>query len=335
MGTGQLGSRRGRYLLNSVVATGELIARGAITLLGVSVIIFLAAHLTPGSFESLYLPIQASPEDRARVLHSLGLDLPLPVQYVVWLRAILRGDFGMSLISHRTVAEDLALRAPATIELAALALVISLVVGIPIGMAAGIGGNGRIMRTVSRLLGSVGVSMPDFLLASVLLLLASRFATGLTSGEYVPLWVDPLQNLRVMILPSLALATLSTTLLARTARDAVLNVLTSPHITSAIARGERRSSIFRRHILRNASVPLVTVVAVNVAGLLSGTLVIEKIFSIPGLGQYAVNAVQFRDYAVVMATVLFAATAFVFCNTAADLLYVAIDPRMRRQRKAK
>jgi peptide/nickel transport system permease protein len=303
------------------------IASSLLTLFVVSVLIFTAIHLIPGRYEDIVLSPFAPPASRAALAERLGLNKPLPEQYGRWLLAAGRADFGLSLTTGRPIADEFARRAPITLQLTLMSAVLSILFGVPLGIVAGLSA-GKRARAVGRLSGALAMSVPDFVLGSFLVYLFSRYALGLTVGGYVPLFADPLTNLRAMILPAVALSVFGLALIMRTTRDAVMNVLSEPYVVSAVARGETVRQIIRRHVLRNASIPIVTVIATNVGYLLGGAVIIELLFSIPGLGRYMLDAISNRDYPVVQAGVLLASFVFVAINTFADLAYAWLDPRI-------
>jgi peptide/nickel transport system permease protein len=268
-------------------------------------------------------------EKRTSLADSLGLNEPLPLQYVHWASSIASGNFGVDLLTDQPVASELSERLPATAELTLLAMLLSLGLGIPLGLAAGSTGPSPFARGASRLVGSAGLSFPDFVLASVLVFIFSSNQLGVTVGGYVPLALDPIANIRSMALPAIALSIFATALIVRTTRDSILNVMPEPYVGAAVARGEAPQQIVRRHVLRNAAIPVLTVAAVNMGYLLGGAVIIETIFSIPGIGEFAVAAVKARNYPVVEACVLIGATVFITLNTLADLAYPLVDPRIR------
>lgn len=308
-----------------------MIGRGLVTLFAISTCVFAAIHLVPGNFVDLFAPFQLGAEARANLVHSYGLDQPLPIQYLHWLGSLATGNFGVSLVSDRPVVDDLAERLPATAELTLMAMLFALVLGVPLGIASGLSGS-PLVATLTRLLGSTGLSVPSFVLGSVLVYFFSSHTLLLTVGGYVPFLSDPIQNLRSMVLPALSLGLFTCALIMRTTRDAVRSVMPESFIDAALARGETPFQIVRRHVVRNAVGPIVTVSAISVGSLLGGTIIVENIFSIPGMGQYAVAAVNSRDYPVVQACVLVGASAYVVLNTFADLVYPLIDPRIGSRR---
>jgi peptide/nickel transport system permease protein len=271
---------------------------------------------------------------RASLEAEYGLDDPLPVQYVRWLRNVASGEFGSSLGSEIPVSELLVRRVPVTVELALLALLLAIVIGLPLALLAGMARR-RISRGTSRLGGAVAMSTPDFVIGSLFVYLFSRYALGgLKVGDYVPFTDSPLDNLRGMVLPAVTLSLFGIALVVRVGRDAVASVFSEPYVTAASARGESMPHIVRHHVLRNATIPVLTVLAVYTGYLLGGAVIVENLFSLPGLGQTALLAINQRDYPVVQSVVLVAAAAFIAINMLADVAYGVIDPRVRRGEKA-
>jgi peptide/nickel transport system permease protein len=307
-----------------------VIGRGLITLLGVSLIVFAAIHLIPGSFVDAFVPLDAPPEFRERVASEYGLDRPLPVQYALWAGSTVSGDLGTSLRSRRPVGEELRERLPATIQLTAMAMGLALLIGIPLGIAAGLAPS-SVVGSLARAIGALGPSIPYFVIASVFVYVFSIYVVG----NYVAFTTDPVANLRSMILPAVALSVATTSLILRTTRDSVLTVMPELYISAALSRGESLMQLVRRHVVRNATIPVLTVAVVNAGHLLGGAVLTETIFSIPGLGFYAVRAIGGRDYPVVLACVLLGAAVFVTMNTLADLAYPLIDPRIRARRQGR
>jgi peptide/nickel transport system permease protein len=299
-----------------------------VTLLVLSVLVFSAMHVVPGSYAQIVLGPYATKDRIAYVNHQYGLDRPLPVQYGLWLRGIATGDFGISMGTQAPVSDLLERRAPVTFELALLALLIAVTVGLPLALLAGMSRR-RLSRGASRLGGAVAMSTPDFVIGSLFVYLFSRYALGLPVGRYVPFTSDPVENLRDMLLPAITLSVFGVALVVRIGRDAVAGVLSEPHITAALARGESMSHIVRHHVLRNATIPVLTVLAVYTGYLMGGAVIVENLFSLPGLGQAALAAINGRDYAVIESIVLVAATAFIVINMTADFTYGLIDPRVR------
>ncbi|MFD9717199.1 ABC transporter permease [Streptomyces sp. NPDC059076] len=301
----------------------------ALTMLGVSVLIFAAVRAMPGSYTDLVLGPLATPEAKEAATEKFGLDGPVVEQYGHWLLSSVQGDFGTSLASGTPVGQELSVRLPVTVLLTALALVFILLIGIPLGVLTGIrsagsGGGGIVGRLVS----SLGMSVPEFVLGTLVLFLFTRYSLGLTVGVYVPWSQDPVGSVVSMLLPAAVLSVFCVAVTARTTRDAVMGVLVEPHVAAAVARGEPKGFIVRHHILRNASIPVLTLVGTLTAYLLGGTVIVERLFNLPGLGSYLVDGLDRRDYAIVQAGVLLAAAVFIVMNLLVDLVSAVIDPRI-------
>jgi peptide/nickel transport system permease protein len=300
----------------------------AATLLGVSVLIFTAVRLMPGGFAETILGPFATADQKTELARRFGLDEPVILQYGHWLRAVAGGDFGISMITQAPVSEEIWARLPVTAELTLLAVLAAVAVGVPLGVLTAVrarpGGGGA----AGRLLSGLGVSVPEFVLGSLVVFLFSRYQLGLPVGGYAPFGDDPAANLRSMVLPAAVLSVFAVSATARTTRDAVLGVLVEPYVTAAVARGETPWFIVRRHILRNAAAPVVTLTATIAAYLLGGALIVEYVFNLPGIGSYIVQAIGRRDYAVVQAGVLLAAAVFIVMNSLIDLVVGMIDPRL-------
>jgi peptide/nickel transport system permease protein len=292
-----------------------------LTLFAVSVLIFAASRLMPGSFAEVVLGPFATPEQQAETAAKYGLDRDLPAQYGLWLTAVIRGDFGLSMISGEPVTTEFLLRLPVTAQLTALGLGAAVVFGIPLGVSTALRAGKRGGGTLGRLAGGLGVSVPEFVLGSLVVFLFSRYALGI--------------SLKSIVLPAAVLSVYAIALTARTTRDAVLNVLVEPYITASVARGESPLFIIARHVLRNASIPVLVVLTTITAYLLGGAVIVEQLFDLPGIGSYVVQAVGRRDYAVVQAAVLLAAAVFIALNMLADVAAGVLDPRFGMRKAAR
>jgi peptide/nickel transport system permease protein len=304
------------------------------TMLGVSIVIFTAVRMVPGGFEQVVLGPLATPESRAVIVAKFALDRSITEQYGHWLTAAAHGDFGISMVTQTSVTQELIRRAPATIQLALMSLLMALSIGLPLGIISGLTNGRPWQRSLGRFLGALGASIPDFVLGSVFLFVFTVWSLGPTIGGYVPFFEDPWTNLRAMVLPAVTLAVFGIALILRTARDAVKTVMTEGYIAFAVACGEPTSKIIRHHVLRNAAVPIITVTATYLGYLLGGAIVVEVLFSIPGVGLYTYNGLMNRDYAVVQAGVLVAAAVFITINMIADTIYTLLDPRLSAQKRA-
>jgi len=300
------------------------------TLLGVSILVFAAMRVIPGDFVDVLIGIgpDVSPAQRERIARSYGLDAPLPVQYARWLGQTLQGNLGTSLRTGNPVASEIAARLPATIELALLATVASLALAIPAGVLSALGRNGPVDLLV-RLASLLGLSVPNFLLGTLLILfVATRWPVLPTTG-FVPLSDGLWPNLRSLILPALALGALLAASVVRMTRSALLEELGRDYLTVARAKGLSGRAVVLGHALRNALVPVVTVVGIQTGYVLGGTVIVEQLFAIPGIGRLALDAVLQRDYPLVQGTTLFIAAVFVAVNLLTDIVYGLVDPRVR------
>ncbi len=301
------------------------------TLFGVSVIIFGLVRLLPGDVvDSMLAGDQGvTPAQRAALEHSLGLDKPLPTQYVDWVGGLFTGDPGTSLRSGRSVGSIIADALPITLELTILGALIALAVGVPLGVVAA-SRRGKLADYGARVLGLIGISMPSFWLATLLLLLTSTVFHWVPPIQYISPFGDPLGNLSQFILPALCVSVYMMALVMRLVRAQMLEVLRQDYVRTARAKGVSRGRVLRRHGLRNALIPVVTVAGFEIGGLLGGAAIIETIFGLPGLGSTLLQAIFDRDYPVVETATLLIATLFVLLNLAVDMLYGVIDPRIQR-----
>ncbi len=299
-------------------------------LFGITVVVFLLVRLIPGDVIDAMLGTEASlrPEVREQLRKTLGLDRPLYVQYVTWLADIVRGDLGRSLRTGQPIVENLSGKLPITLELAFLSVVMSLIIAIPLGVISALRRNSSSDFLV-RLLGTAGLSLPNFWLATMLILIASRYFSWGAALIYVSPFEDPIANLKQMLLPSLALALGLTAVVMRMTRSSLLEVLSEDYIRTARAKGLLERWVLYRHALRNALMPIVTIVGIQTGHLLGGAVIIEQIFGLPGLGWFLLNAIYQRDYPAVQAGVLILAIIFVLTNLVVDLLYAVLDPRIK------
>ena len=317
-------------------------------LLGVSVLVFSFIHLIPGDPALTMLGERATPEKVAEVRARLGLDRPIWQQYLLYIGNALRGDLGVSIVRGDPVASDLLRRFPATVELAMAAIVAAVALGIPVGVASAVWRNSP-LDSLARLGALTGVSMPIFWLGLVLAwvfgvelrLLPTGFR--LSSGtalvpwtNFVILdallqrdWPSLVDALRHLILPALALATIPLAVIARMTRASMLEVLSREYIRTAEAKGLSRRAVVLRHALRNALLPVLTVVGLQVGRLLAGAILTETIFSWPGIGLWVYESIESRDYAIVQGVSLFIAVIVVGVNLVTDILYAAVDPRIK------
>ncbi len=300
------------------------------TLLGVAVITFLLMRAIPGDVVTQLVGLEsnATPQQLAELRRLFGLNLPLHVQFVQWIGAVLHGDLGSSLRTGRAVSADLALRFPVTLELTLLGLLVSLVVAVPLGILAAIR-RSSLADYLASLLALLGLSVPGFFLAVLLTLLFSLTLGWLPPAGYIPLAENPLDNLRHMLLPAFSLGLILAGAITRILRSSMLEVLGRDYIRTARAKGLSERVVIYRHALRNALIPVLTVIGLQFGSLLGGAVIIEQVFSLPGVGRFALEGINLRDYPVVQGTVLFIAAVAVLVNLLIDLLYTLVDPRIR------
>ena len=292
-----------------------------------SVGVFLMLHLTPGDPVQIMLGQDADPQSIAAVRAELGLDQPLPVQYVRWVGNVLRGDLGRSVRTHQPVMEAIISRLPVTLELSIVSLVVSLAIGLPAGVVAATRRNSP-LDLASTGLALVGVSLPSFFLGILLILVFALGLRWVPPSGYTPFAQDPLMNLKQMGMPALALGAALAGIVARLMRSSLLDVLSAEYMRAARAKGLSDSAAVVRHGLKNALLPVVTVVGLQVGALLGGAILIETIFALPGIGRLAVDSIFARDFPIVQGVVLFLALVRIASNLVADLLYARLDPRI-------
>ena len=299
-------------------------------LMGVSVIVFLVLHLAPGDPAEIMLGSQATQEDRLRLRADLGLDDPLHVQYGRWLGHVARGDLGRSLWMRRPVLGEVLVRLKATLILTGTALVLSSIGGVALGILSATRPNSWLDRT-SAVASLFGASMPVFWLGIVLMVVFSLTLGWLpASGMYAPYGGGDVEDLlRHLVLPALTLAAASVTIVSRLTRSAMLEVLGQDYIRTARAKGLVERRIVVRHALKNALVPIVTVIGVQAGYLLGGAVLTETVFAWPGVGTLMVQGILARDIPLVQGCVLVVALTFVLVNLFVDLLYAWLDPRIR------
>ena len=298
---------------------------------GVSVLVFLLIHLIPGNALQMFLgtQVEMTPAQLDQLRRLFGLNKSLPLQYADWLVRLLRGDFGVSLRTSRAVLPDILNRLPVSAELTLLALLVALAIAVPVGILSALR-RGTPADAVIRILGLVGLSIPNFWLGTMLLLLLPGRVLPIASiGVYLRFFANPVGNLTVMVLPAFSLGIALAAVVMRFVRSSLLEVLGADYIRTARAKGLREVLVIDRHALRNALIPVITVIGFQAGYLLGGTVVIEEVFALPGMGRFALAAINQRDYPVVQGVVLIIAVLFVLTNIAVDVLYAYVDPRVR------
>lgn len=302
------------------------------TLVLVTLMIFTVLRVIPGDVAKLIVTGggegRFSEQKYQEVRRQLQLDKPLPMQYLSWVGAALRGDFGDSYWSKRSVRAELADKLPATLELALVAPVVALLLGVPLGVLSAVRRNTPV-DYLARLISIAGLSVPHFWLGIIVILVLANYFNWVVPLRYAEPWQDPWTNFQQMIFPVLVLATTFMAILSRVTRSTMLEVLRADYIRTARAKGLRGFAVVGRHGLRNALLPIATIFGAQLGGLISGAVVTERVFNVPGLGRYFIESVFVRDYPVVQATVLLIAITYLVVNLAVDLTYAWLDPRIR------
>jgi peptide/nickel transport system permease protein len=304
---------------------------GVPTLIGVSLLTFLFIRLIPGDAIAARLGTSTSlsPEQLASLRAYFGLDQPLLLQYWSWLTSLLRGDAGISIRTGRPVFVEIVERLPATLELAAAAALIAIGIGVPLGLLSAVRPRSR-LDVLVRIGGLVGLSLPSFWLGTLIIVFFSIYLRWLpNTGGYVDFVRDPLANLALLLFPSITLGLALAAATMRMTRSAMSDVLSADYVRTARAKGLAPRIVLRRHVLKNGLIVVVTLLGIQVGQLLGGAVVVEEIFSVPGVGRMLLTAIVQRDYALVQGAVLVIAILFVAVNIVVDLLYGYLDPRIR------
>ena len=294
--------------------------QSAFVMLGVSILVFILAHSMPGGPAIMILGQDATPEQIAIVEKKLGLDRPITVQYVEWLSKTIRGDFGNSYQDNRPILPDLLDRMPATIELVIASMLIAIAIGVPIGIASAVKRN-SFVDTIARFVALIGVSMPGFWLGLVLILVFSKYLRLVPSAGR--------EGFSSLILPALSLGFIMAGLIMRMVRSSVLEVLREDYLKTARAKGLSEFIVIFKHALRNACLPVITVIALQTGNLLGGTVVIETIFAWPGIGRFCYMRMLQRDIPTIMGNLMLYAVIICVLNILTDILYALFDPRIK------
>jgi len=308
---------------------GKRMASAVPTLFGLSLLAFGLVRLVPGDTATALLGLEYDEPTAAALRSRWGLDRSLFEQYWLWISHVFRGDLGTSNLTGQPVWQAIAERIPVTLELASLSLVVAVVLGVPLGALAA-SQRGKILDRVAGLVGLTGISLPSFWLGTLLVLVFTLGLHVLPSGGHVSLSENASENLRHMLLPSAALGLAVGAVVARMTRSSMLEISEQDWVRAARAKGLGRFRVSLRHVLRPALVPVVTALGVQAGYLLAGSVVIEEVFSLPGLGRLALEALGNRDYPLLQGTLLVFGALFLLSSLVVDLLTVALDPRLRQ-----
>ena len=303
------------------------------TLLLVTLMVFALMRLVPGDPAELLLmgfegDGQFSEQQLADLRAKLGTDRPLAIQYLDWIWGMMRGDFGVSMYFDTPISEDLAAKLPITLELSALALLLAFVVAIPLGVLSAVRQD-TVADYASRIIAIAGVAMPTFWIGILVVYFLVTWFDWLPPLGYANLWQDPWRNLQQMFFPAVALGLYNMALVARVTRSSMLEVFREDYIRTARSKGLRERAVIVRHALKNAFLPILTISGWQVGRLIAGTVVIETIFLVPGMGRLLVDSILHRDYTMIQSIVMVIAFMVLALNLVVDLLYAWLDPRIR------
>ncbi|ARI76389.1 nickel ABC transporter permease [Halobacillus mangrovi] len=295
-------------------------------LFGISFLVFMSMHLAPGDPATIIGGPTATESDLAAIRAELGLNDPVLLQYFDYIRGVVQGDLGYSFQNNQSVSEAIATRFPQTLNLAIASMVVAVLIGVPAGIISAIKQNSW-FDVSSTTIALAGISIPNFWLGAMLILI---FAVELqwlpVGGLSAPFWT--IEGMKQLILPSITLGTASAAMIARMSRSAMLEVIRADYIRTARAKGVKRNAVVWIHALRNAMIPVITVIGLNFGFLLGGTIITEQVFAINGVGRLMIDAIAARDFPIVQGTVLLVATLFVVVNLLVDIIYAFVDPRI-------
>jgi peptide/nickel transport system permease protein len=310
-----------RYVVRRVASLGA-------TLFFVTVLVFFAIRVLPGDPAQVIMGTEGSPEAAARLREAMGLNRPLPIQYFQWLGGALRGDLGVSIQYDVSVSRLIVSRLPVTLPLTLMAALIMIATALPLGLFAATR-HRRVGDYLTMIVSQVGIAVPSFWSGLLLILLFAVHLGWLQSGGFAG-WSDGLwPGVRSLLLPAVALGAFQAAVLIRATRSAALDVLREDYVRTARAKGVRERAVIGKHAFRNALIPIVTVAGIQLGQLVAGSIILESVFALPGLGRLALGAITARDLPVVQGVTLFVAASIVLINFLVDLAYVVLDPRIR------
>jgi len=297
-------------------------------LLCLSIIVFSAVHAIPGDMVQVMLGPAATEQTVAALKKAYGLDKPLYTQYFLWLGNLLQGDLGDSLRGKKPVLDEILTRFPVTLQLILMAMGIALLIAVPVGVACAVKRNSwfdHLLRPVS----VFGLSVPDFWWAVLIIIIISTYLPSLYGFGYVSIFDDFIENMKIMLPAAISLGIVEAAVTMRFIRSSLIEVLQADYITTARAKGLTETVTVGKHAIRNSMIDVLTVLGLQMGALLSGAVLVETVFGLPGLGRLALDAVRWRDYPLVQGTVLFLAAFFILINLVVDILYGVLDPRIR------
>jgi peptide/nickel transport system permease protein len=311
----------GSYVIKRIVGLVPI-------LFGISVLVFTILHLVPGDPASIMLGTNATPEAIAALRTRMGLDEPLITQYLSWLGGLVKGDFGVSVHTGEEILPQILKRFSITLQLTLFSVLIGWTIAIPLGILSAIRVHSK-TDIVVRIATLLGISVPNFAVGTLLLLVLSLYFGWFPPIDVVSFWEDPGEALQVFLLPAVTMGIVIAAGVLRMTRSAFLETMEKDFIRTARAKGNSMWTVVFGHALRNSSIPIVTIAGMQIGYLLGGSVIVEQLFSIPGLGQYVLEGIYQRDYPVVQGGVLFVALVFVLVNLLIDIIYTWIDPRIK------
>jgi peptide/nickel transport system permease protein len=296
----------------------------------VTVFTFLLVHLIPGDAAEYMAGDEATVQDVARIREELGLDDPLVGQYLEWVSNVALGDFGTSMLSSQDVAEMVTSRLPVTLSLAVGGVIVALVIGVTTGVAGAVR-PGSLLDRAATVFASLGLAVPNFWFALVLVYVFALTLTWFPATGYTPLTESPIGWLASIALPCIALGTSASASISRQTRSALIDVLGKEYVRTARAAGVSRRVVVGKYGLKNAAIPVITVLGFQLSGLFAGALIVEQVFALPGLGSLAVSAVRTRDIPMIQGIVLYITVVVIFVNLAIDVAYGLLNPKVRSE----
>jgi peptide/nickel transport system permease protein len=311
----------GPYIVRRLLMFPPLLLVGA-------ALVFFMLRVVPGDPVRAALGPEATDEEVQTLTHSLGWDDPLPLQFLRWLGDLARGDLGESLVSQQSISHQIATRLPATMEIFVLAMLFSTALGVSFGVISAVYRN-RLLDHSVRLVSVASLSVPSFFALTLLIVLPSQWWNYVPPLTYVPIWEDPATNLQMFLPPVMILSLEMSAALMRYTRSVSIDVLSQDYIRTARAKGLRESRVVVGHMLKNTSIPVLTILGARVAGLLSGTVILEQVMSISGIGQFTYQSVLSRDYAAVQSLAVYFGVLVMISHLLVDISYALVDPRIR------
>lgn len=311
----------GGYLVKRIISLIPII-------FGISILVFTILHLVPGDPASIMLGTNATPEAIEALRKDMGLDQPLVYQYLHWMGGLVQGDFGVSVHTAEPIFPQILSRFTITLQLTLLAVLIGWTIAIPLGILSAV----RVHSSTDilvRIVTLLGISVPNFAVGTLLLLVLSLYFGWFPPIDVVSFWENPVEAFKVFLLPAITMGIVIAAGVMRMTRSAFLETLDKDFIRTARAKGNNQWTVIIGHAFRNSSIPIVTIAGMQIGFLLGGSVIVEQLFSIPGLGQYVLDGIYQRDYPVVQGGVLFIALVFVLVNLLIDVIYTWIDPRIK------